>query len=139
MGWSTGLEKRITDSRNYQTGTSKEDLDTAIELTVTNHHDAGQEADILKGIVKFGDLAAKQVMKPRVDIIAIDLETTFDDLMKIVLESGYSRIPIYEKDYDKIHGILYVKDLLGHTSEGKEFNWQEIHDNLTLVFLEKHS
>lgn len=124
VNWSTGLENRITAARINQTGTSKEDIDKAIELTVANSENADQEADMLKSIVKFGDVSAKQIMKSRVDVVAVDEEIDFTALMKIVKESGYSRIPVYKEDFDNLSGILYVKDLLGHTDEDESFNWQ---------------
>ncbi len=122
--WSTGIENRITAARINQTGTSKEDIDKAIELTVANSENADQEADMLKSIVKFGDVSAKQIMKSRVDVVAVEEETNFRELMKMVKESGYSRIPVYKEDFDNLSGILYVKDLLGHTDEDESFNWR---------------
>ena len=97
--------------------TSKEDLDKAIELTVNAEEggQSGQEADILKGIVKFSDHQVKQIMKPRIDVVAIEIEENYSSLMTMVKNSGYSRIPVFEEDFDSIKGILYVKDLLGHT------------------------
>lgn len=126
VGWSTGLEDRINRNRNYQTGTSKEDLDAAIDLTVQNDTGENQEADILKGIIKFGDLAARQVMKPRVDVVALEISQDFGEILKTVRESGYSRLPVYDEDLDHVKGMLYVKDLLGHTHENKEFTWQQL-------------
>lgn len=129
-----GIENKIIASRNYQTGTSKEDLDAAIELTVKGSEQDTQEADILRGIIKFGELSARQVMKPRVDVVSIDINENYTEVMRVVRDSGYSRIPIYEDDFDHIKGILYVKDLLGHTQEKKDFVWQElIRDSLLYV------
>lgn len=132
VGWSTSIEEKITQSRINQTGTSKEDIDKAIELTVGDSQNADEEADILKGIVKFGDVSVKQIMKPRVDVIAVEKDTPYDMLMNIIKESGFSRIPVYEEDFDKIDGILYVKDLLGHTDEDEQFNWQTLIRNNVL-------
>lgn len=126
VGWSTGLEKRINKNRNYQSGTSKEDLDAAIDLTVQNPEGENQEADILKGIIKFGDLSARQVMKPRVDVVGLDISEDFGAILTIVRESGYSRLPVFEEDLDHVKGMLYVKDLLGHTHEKKDFTWQDL-------------
>jgi len=108
--------------------TSKEDLDKAIELTVNAEEggQSGQEADILKGIVKFSDHQVKQIMKPRIDVVAIEIEENYSSLMTLVKNSGYSRIPVFEEDFDSIKGILYVKDLLGHTQEENDFKWQEL-------------
>ncbi len=126
VGWSTGLENRINRNRTYQTGTSKEDLDAAIDLTVQEEEGQTQQADILKGIIKFGDLSAKQVMKPRVDIVTLEESQDFAEILAIVRESGYSRIPVHSEDLDHIIGILYVKDLLGYTHEKKDFKWMDL-------------
>lgn len=107
--------------------TSKEDIDTAIDLAVTNKSETSvREAGILKGIVNFGDTAAKQIMRPRMDIIGIDIDANFEEVMHIVKDSGYSRLPIYKEDLDHIKGILYVKDLLCHTDEKKDFDWKKL-------------
>jgi gliding motility-associated protein GldE len=126
VGWSTSFENRIIKQRSSQTGSSKEDLDKAIELTVGDSENAEEEADMLKGIVKFGDVSVKQIMKSRVDITAIDITFNFRDVMRIIKDSGFSRIPVFKEDFDNISGILYVKDLLGHTDEDQDFNWQSL-------------
>ena len=69
---------------------------------------------ILEGIVQFGNTDVKQVMKARVDVIAFSYDQTFKELIPLILESGYSRIPIYENSFDNVKGILYIKDLLPH-------------------------
>jgi len=131
VGWSNAMEKKL--SNNHQNMTSKEDIDAAIDLTVTNVSEASvQEADILKGIVNFGDIAARQIMHPRMDIIAIEESETFKDLMKIVKDSGYSRLPVYKDDLDNIIGILYVKDLLAFTEAPESFEWQKLIRNSVL-------
>lgn len=132
VGWSTGLENRINEKRNYQTGTTKEDLDAAIELTVNSESDDEQEADILKSIIKFGDLSTKQIMKSRVDAVTLDHDFKFSKVMNIVLDSGFSRIPVIKEDFDSVEGILYVKDLLGHTSSDDTFEWQQLVRNEVL-------
>ena len=124
--WGQNIERRIAANRNYQTGTSKEDLDAAIELTVSQNEEEPHEAELLKGIVKFGDMSARQVMRPRVDVVAVEKDIDFTSLLDIVKESGYSRLPVYEEDVDKILGILYVKDLIGLTNEGPDFKWNEL-------------
>lgn len=127
VNWSNKLENRITDSENYQSNTSKEDLDAAIDLTVSSDDESSEEeADMLKGIVKFGDVSTKQIMKSRVDVVAIDIETPFDEVMRVIKDTGYSRIPIYKEDFDSIEGMLYVKDLIGLYGESKDFTWNEL-------------
>jgi putative hemolysin len=126
VSFSNSIERRLVS--NNLSMTSKEDLDKAIELTVNAEEggQSGQEADILKGIVKFSDHQVKQIMKPRIDVVAIEIEENYSSLMTMVKNSGYSRIPVFEEDFDSIKGILYVKDLLGHTQEENDFKWQEL-------------
>lgn len=125
--WSNRLESMITSSSGYQSSTSKEDIDAAIELTVSADDESSDEqADILKGIVKFGDVSAKQIMRSRVDVVAFDIETLYSDVIAEIKNSGYSRIPVFTEDFDNVVGILYVKDLLGTTDKGDEFEWQEL-------------
>lgn len=127
VSFSNTLERRLISNPNYQSSTSKEDIDKAIDLTVSaDGTRSDQEADILKGIVKFGDHQVKQIMKPRIDVVAIEIEQNFEELMAIVKESGYSRLPVYAEDFDTIKGMLYVKDILGHTHENESFQWQEL-------------
>lgn len=124
VNWSNKIENKITDSNNYQSNTSREDLDAAIDLTVNSDDESsGEEADILKGIVKFGDVSTKQIMKSRVDVVAIDINTSFEEVMNVIKESGFSRIPVFDNDFDTIVGVLYVKDLIGVYSEKKNYEW----------------
>jgi len=126
VSFSNSIERRLVSNNLFVT--SKEDLDKAIELTVNAEEgvQSGQEADILKGIVKFSDHQVKQIMKSRIDVVAIEIEENYSSLMTLVKNSGYSRIPVFEEDFDSIKGILYVKDLLGHTQEENDFKWQEL-------------
>jgi putative hemolysin len=124
VNWSKKIENKITDSNNYQSNTSREDLDAAIDLTVNSDDESSEEeADILKGIVKFGDVSTKQIMKSRVDVVAIDISTSFEEVMQVIKASGFSRIPIFDEDFDSIVGVLYVKDLIGVYSEKKNYDW----------------
>jgi gliding motility-associated protein GldE len=126
VGWSNAMEKSLGSNSN-QNLTTKEDIDAAIDLTMTNDTPhATQEADILKGIVNFGDISAKQIMHPRMDIVALDETDGFKEVMKVVKDSGYSRLPVYREDLDNIIGILYVKDLLSYTDENDQFVWQKL-------------
>jgi len=106
--------------------TSKEEIGEAIDLTVSQDLESREDVDILKGIVKFGDVTVTQIMRARVDVIAIDFRSSYTGLLKTAKDSGYSRIPVYEEDFDHVTGILYVKDLLGHLQEDKEFEWQPL-------------
>ena len=121
--WSSSMEKSLGVNA-ASTQTSKEDIDTAIDLTVNNDSEASvQEADILKGIVNFGDTSAKQIMRPRMDIVGLDDDFNFKEVMKVVKDSGYSRLPVFHEELDKIIGILYVKDLLAFTEAPETFAW----------------
>jgi putative hemolysin len=121
------MEKRLgRTSGGSAVQASREDIDEAIELTVSQEHDASQEVDILKSIVKFGDVTVKQIMTSRVDVVAVDQRTDYPGLLEVIRESGYSRIPVYDTDLDNVIGIVYAKDLLGYLNEGLGFEWQSI-------------
>lgn len=102
---------------------SIDDLSDALELTEPN---LTQEKNILKGIVKFSNIDVCDVMRSRVDTVAVDITTKFNELLSIINDSGYSRIPVYEKTFDQIKGILYVKDLLPHLGKSTHFKWQSL-------------
>ncbi|MEE4257645.1 MAG: gliding motility-associated protein GldE [Bacteroidales bacterium] len=114
------LNKRLA-RRTY--GMSRSELSDAIELTAGE--DTPEEGKkILIGIVKFGDIEVKEIMHSRMDVVALDMGARFDDVMNVIVESGFSRIPVFEESFDHIKGILYVKDLLPHLEKGSTFNWQ---------------
>jgi gliding motility-associated protein GldE len=121
------IEKRLTGKNGLGTITSREEIDQAIELAVKEDEtNTDQEIDILKSIVKFGDVSVKQIMCSRVDVVAIDFRIGFHELLDVVRTSGFSRLPVYDEDFDNITGILYVKDLLGHLEESDDFEWQTL-------------
>ncbi len=120
------IERRLEKRNSNASSASKEDIDQAIELTVKNTQHSKQEIDILKGIVKFGDVAVKQVMRSRMEVVALDFRTKYTDLLKMVKDCGYSRIPVYDGDFDSLTGLLYAKDLLGHLDEGDDYEWQSL-------------
>ena len=130
--WSSGVESRIYERRLNISAkpTDKKEIDAAIELAVTD--DENGEIDILKGIINFGDVSAKQIMKSRVDVVAIDISSDFNQVLKVVRESGFSRIPVFDEDFDTIKGLLYVKDLLGYTNEKEDFKWTTLIRNNVL-------
>lgn len=120
----TGLIERRMEKKGYNL--SVEELNQALEISVEKEQVSEEEKGILKGIVNFGTLSVKQVMKSRMDIMAIDRETDFHELMNQINKTGYSRIPIFNETVDKVDGILYIKDLLPHIGEDEEFKWQEL-------------
>jgi len=105
---------------------SVEEVNQALEISVEKEEVTEEEKGILKGIVNFGTLSVKQVMKSRMDISAFDKETDFHELMNQINKNGYSRIPIFSETVDKIEGILYIKDLLPHIEKEEDFAWQEL-------------
>ncbi len=104
---------------------SLEDLDHAIDLT-TELSATENEKKILKGIVKFGNITVKQIMKTRVDVNGINEETGFAELVTQVMELRYSRLPVYKEDLDNVTGMIHTKDLLAHLHESPEFRWQTL-------------
>ncbi len=110
--------------RSSSTNISMEELEHALELT-DNHERTDEEKKILEGIVSFGSKDVKQIMTPRMDVSAFSVDETWPDILHAVLETGYSRIPIYKGSVDEIVGILYIKDLLSHF-DAETFEWQEI-------------
>ena len=126
VSWTKIIERRLVRSTQNGALASREDIDEAIELAVNTDADTEQEVDILKRIVKFGEVSAKQIMRSRVDVIAIDFRIDYKELIKIVKENGYSRLPVYDNDFDNVTGILYVKDLLGHLNAPSDFEWQQL-------------
>jgi len=114
-------DKLSTDQRSAD----RKDIDRAIDLAVNLEDSPEEELDMLKGILKFGDISTKQIMKPRVDVTALDITDDFTEVLKVARDSGYSRIPVEKEDFDNVVGILYIKDLLGFTTEDSDFKWQE--------------
>ncbi len=121
------VEKRLETHSIDSAAASQEEIDEAIELTVNNEENGEegprQEVDILKRIVQFANVTVRQVMRSRGDVIAADQKIDYHELLAVIREHGYSRIPVFEEDFDTVKGILYVKDLLGYRREGPEFNW----------------
>ncbi|MBB5267058.1 gliding motility-associated protein GldE [Algibacter amylolyticus] len=100
---------------------SVDQLSQALELT-SEEDTTKEEQKILQGIVSFGNTDTKQVMRPRIDIFALNIENKYLDIMPDIIENGYSRIPVYRENIDTIEGILYVKDLLPYLDR-KQFDW----------------
>ena len=121
MAISDVIEKRI-EKKGYSL--SVNELHHALEITSVDT--SINERDILKGIVNFGTLSVKQVMRSRMDLTAVDVDMDFHELMDKINKSGYSRIPVYEGTIDQIKGILYIKDLLDHIEKDEYFNWKDL-------------
>jgi gliding motility-associated protein GldE len=100
-----------------------DDLSEALNLT---SNQMNEDENILKGIVKFGNIDVREIMKSRVDVFAVEFNTSFKNLLPLIIESGHSRVPVYSGSFDNIKGILYIKDLLEHFSKGDDFDWQAL-------------
>jgi len=100
-----------------------DDLSEALNLTTTQ---INEDENILKGIVKFGNIDVSEIMKSRVDVFALEYNTSFKKLLSLIIESGHSRVPVYSETFDNIKGILYIKDLLAYFNNDDDFNWQAL-------------
>ena len=108
-------------SRNSEI--SIEELADAVDLTETGSE---EEQKMLTGIVSFGQTEVVEIMHSRVDITGLEYKASYDEVRKVIVETGYSRIPVYGEDLDDVRGVLYVKDLLKYIGEDNDFKWQEL-------------
>lgn len=115
------VNKRL---KKHRKKISMDEISQALELT--SEQELSEEKDILKGIVKFGNKSVEEIMKPRVDVISIDIKTEFLQILKVINNTGFSRIPVYIDSFDNISGILYIKDILPHSHKGNSFKWQTL-------------
>ncbi len=116
------LAEKIIQKENHVL--SVDDLEQALELT--DKDDIKDEQSMLKGIIRFGDETAKEVMTSRQNIVDLDIRCSYPEVLKCIVENNYSRIPVYQDNTDNIRGILYIKDLLPHLSKGANFRWQSL-------------
>ena len=132
---STKIVNRVVtrQSRNI----TADELGQALEIADV---EGRQDKAMLEGILKFGDTTASEIMTPRVDIVGLDFDMTFAEVMEVVVEKGYSRLPVFGDSQDDIRGVLYARDLLPYINVGKsagscqvaqgqaegEFNWQKL-------------
>ena len=110
--------------KNDQQMLSVDELEHALELTDKN--DIKEEQKMLQGIVRFGDETVREVMTSRQDIVALNINSPFSDVLKSIIENNYSRIPVYQNNDDNIKGVLYIKDLLPHLAKPTSFKWQTL-------------
>lgn len=120
-----GTDVILKSARKRSIDVSTDDLEHAIALT-REENSSEDEHKILEGIVNFGNTDVKQIMRSRVDTIAIEKSINFDELLEVIREAGYSRIPVYEEKFDDVLGIIYIKDLLPHLGEEAKFNWRTL-------------
>ncbi len=117
---STSLIKKRLDKKKPDI--SIDDLSNALELTENQIKD---NKKILEGIVSYGTTDASEIMKPRVDVVAFDINMTFNEVLESIKQNGYSRIPVYDGTFDTIKGVLFVKDLLPHF-DNPNFDWTSL-------------
>lgn len=114
---------RIGEFTQHNQDISIEDLADAVDMAKAG---SKEEHKMLSGIVNFAQREVEEIMHSRIDIVAIESKSSFSEVKQTIIESGYSRIPVYEEDLDHIIGTLYVKDLLQYISEGDGFRWLDI-------------
>ena len=119
---SSVIVNKCVAKKNYSI--SVDDLSQALELT--DKDEISEESNILEGIIRFGDETAVEVMTPRLDMVDIEINTPFSQVLKCVVDNAYSRMPVYAGSRDNIKGILYIKDLLPHLTKGDNFRWQTL-------------
>ena len=119
----TNLIERNVEKKGHDI--TVDGLNQALEMT-TDENTSEEEKGILKGIVNFSTLTVKQVMKSRMDIMAVENDLDFHELMDKINKCGFSRIPVYNETIDKIDGILYIKDLISHVEQNEDFAWQAL-------------
>lgn len=118
----TGMLNRVVTKKHESIST--DDLSQALDMSDVK---AGQDKEMLEGILTFGEKEVHDIMVSRVDVTAIECHADWDEVLEVIRTSGYSRIPVYDTSQDTIKGILYSKDLLPHIDKAdKDFNWQKL-------------
>lgn len=117
---SSFVNQRVSQKKDE---ISMTDLSHALDLASSS---VTEDRKILKGIVSFGNIQVTDIMKPRIDVVSLDIDTQLGKVVSAIVESGYSRIPVYSNTFDDVKGILYVKDLLPHIQKGDTFKWQTL-------------
>lgn len=130
FSWLSSLLMKSTEiinkkTKKYDMHLSSTDLEQAVALT-KELSDNEEEHKMLEGIVRFGNTEVCQIMCSRVDTVAIDFKLNFKEVYDVILDSGFSRFPVFQDRFDNIVGILYVKDLLEHLNQPEDFNWQPL-------------
>ena len=120
----SSLMQKASAGNAAKSGLSMEQLSKALEYT--EDEELHEEKGMLEGIVRFSNISAIDIIQPRINIIALDIEDDFETIKNTVIQSGYSRMPVFREDLDSIEGILYVKDLLAYLQESGNFQWQNL-------------
>lgn len=116
------IDKRLKQKKEM---VSMDEIAEALELTSETQQNE-EEQKILKSIVEFGNIDVKEIMKSRVDVIAIEENLLFKKLIKLVVDSGFSRVPVFKESFDNVIGILYIKDLIPYLEKEVTFKWQKL-------------
>ena len=114
------LRRRSTHARTEEAGNEDESLMSLMEMGQANGGIEAEERAMIRGIIKLVGTAAREIMVPRIDIAAVDTEDTVEDVMHVIMERGYSRVPLYEGTIDNVVGVLYAKDFLRYLSRGAQ-------------------
>lgn len=120
---STGIIDRKLKRKGYNL--SMAELTHAIDIS-SDKDTPADEKKILKGIVKSGHIEVRQIMKPRKEVVALNLEIRLSEVINVINETGFSRMPVYKDRIDRITGVLYIKDLIKYLDESDDFKWQEL-------------
>jgi gliding motility-associated protein GldE len=119
----TKFTNRLSERFDARGEVTLEELSEAVDIATPTSSD---EKKILKGIVKLPTISVEKIMKPRVDVVAIDIDSTNEEVIRIANECGFSRLPVYQEDLDDIKGFLYIKDMLPYlVDKSGEFNWKD--------------
>lgn len=110
--------------QKHRKNVSIDEISQALKLT--SEQELSEEKEMLEGIVKFGNKNVAEIMNPRVDVVSLDIKTSFSTVLNLIVDSGFSRIPVYIGSFDNIKGILYIKDILPHSHKNDSFNWQTL-------------
>jgi len=115
------MNKRL--EKHNKPNISMDELSHALELTSDK---SNEDTEILEGIIKFANIQVVDIMTSRVDMVSVDIKTSYKELLNAITDSGFSRIPVYSETPDNIKGILYSKDLLPHLDKPDSFRWQTL-------------
>lgn len=117
------VSNRIGEMAQHNIDISIEDLADAVDIATNT---STEEQKILSGIINFASREVEEIMRPRIDIVAVEQTMTFSEVRETIISSGYSRLPVYAESLDNIKGTLFVKDLIEHANRGDDFGWQSL-------------
>ncbi|MBK5270287.1 MAG: gliding motility-associated protein GldE [Bacteroidia bacterium] len=118
-----GIGKRLGANRSE--AMSIQELDEAIDIK-TDEEASQEEKNIMKGIIKFGNITVKQIMRSRLDVSGVEYNSSFGDLIRRIEELHYSRLPVYKNNLDDVVGIVNTKDILPHLNESENYDWHPL-------------